>query len=379
MKIKDIKLHVLEIPVKGQRVANRDFRQPLEHVNTPLHVRFVPGGPSPVTTQRINLLRIQTDSGLEGLCTGGTPSAVETLRSELVGQDPLNHGLLWQRLWWSARFKHIHLQKVAPFDNALWDLRAKVADMPLHRLLGTVRQEIPCYLSAPHYPDPQDSIREVKEAKRRGYLGYKFHAYHGLEADLELFREVREAVGPEMYLMQDAVHTYTYPEAVRVGRALERLNFFWLEEPLRDNDLYGLARLCRELEIPVATTETIGEDLQSVAQHIYLGAGDIVRTDTNRAGISTILRIAHLAEAFGMNTELTSMGACFGLANVHAIMSISNTTFYEDWDNQHVLMKALGCKHIMRSEKGYIKPPEANGFGLEPDWNRVKELTVAEY
>jgi len=73
------------------------------------------------------------------------------------------------------------------------------------------------------------------------------------------------------------------------------------------------------------------------------------------------------------------MGACFGLANVHAIMAIPNTSFYEDWDNQHVLMEALECRHVMRSDKGYIKPPEAPGFGLEPDWDVVEKLVVAEY
>ena len=375
MKITQLKLHVLELP---QINVLRDFTIPLVPVDDPFRPRFLGntrGGKRPM---RVNLLRIMTDEGLEGLCTGGSPDILERLRNDLVGMDPLDHGLIWQKLWWAVRYKFFHLEETAPIDNALWDLRAKIAGIPVHRLLGTVRDRIPCYRSAPHYTDMQRSVQEALEVKRLGYLGYKLHAFHGVEGDIRVCRMVREAVGDGLYLMQDAAQTYTYTEAIKVGRALEELNFHWLEEPLRDRDLYGLQKLCQDLDIPIATSETEGEDYQAIAQHILFRAGDIVRTDTNRAGITTIMRIAHTAESFGLNVELTSMGACFGLGNVQASMAIPNTTFYEDWDNQHPLMEALGCKHIMRSHNGYIQPPDAPGFGLELDWDRVKELTVEE-
>jgi len=379
MKITAVKLQVLEVPVSVPRSLG-DLAAPMVRVPEPLRVKFIrEQGQDPHRTT-VRLLRIQTDEGIEGICTGGDPDIVERLRSDLIGADPLDHGLIYQKMLWAFRFKHLPtMGVVAPFDNALWDLRAKSAGLPLHRFLATVRDSVPCYLSAPHYPSVEESVEEAVSAKERGYLGYKLHAYHGWQKDIQVFGKVRQAVGPEMYLMQDAAQTYTYPEALRVGRALEELGFHWFEEPLRDVDLYNLQRLSQELDIPIATTELVGTDFQEVAQRIYLRAGDIVRTDTNRAGISSIMRIAHTAEAFGLNVELTSMGACFGLANVHAIMAIPNTSFYEDWDNQHVLMEALGCYHVMRSVKGYIKPPEAPGFGLEPDWEVVEKLKVAEY
>jgi len=241
----------------------------------------------------VSLLRIQTDEGVEGICTGGDPGVLQRLRSDLVGADPLDHGLLYQKMLWAFRFKHLStMGGIAPFDNALWDLRAKLAGLPLHRFLGTVRDRVPCYLSAPSYPTMEESVEEAVSAKKRGYPGYKLHAFHGWQKDIQVFREVRKAVGSDMYLMQDAAQTYTYTEAVRVGRALEELDFYWFEEPVRDVDLYNLQRLTHELDIPIATTELVGTDFQDVAQRIYLKAGDIVRTDTNRAGISSIMRIA---------------------------------------------------------------------------------------
>ena len=378
MKITAVKMQLLELPVVRTRSIG-DFALPMVRAPELLRVKFLRAFGEHARKVRMSLLRVQTDEGVEGLCTGVDLSTLERLRLDLVGADPRDHGLLYQKMLWAARFKHLPMTDISPFDNALWDLRAKLAGLPLHRFLGTVRDSVPCYLSAPHYPRAEDSVEEAVAAKERGYLGYKLHAFHGWKKDVDLLRRVRDAVGPDMYLMQDAVCTYTYPEALRVGHVLEELGFYWFEEPMRDQDLYNLQRLSQELEIPIATTEMEGADLQSIAQHIYLRAGDIVRTDTNRAGISTILRIAHTAEAFGLNVELTSMGACFGLATVHTIMAIPNTSFYEDWDDQHPLMEALGCRHIMRSEKGYIRVPEAPGFGLEPDWDLVKRFTVAEY
>jgi len=378
MRITAVKLHVLELPVRMARALG-DLSGPMSQVDEPLRVKFIREFVDTPPKTRVTLLRIQTNQGVEGFCTGADPGMVTTLRSDLVGADPQQHGYIYQKLLWAVRFKHFHINGLAPFDNALWDLRAKLAGMPLHRFLGSVKEKVPCYLSAPHYPTPEESIEEATSAKKRGFLGYKLHAFFGWEKDIEVCRRVREATGPDFYLMQDAAQTYSYPEAVKVGRALEELKFHWLEEPVRDVDLYNLQRLAQELEIPIATTELLGGDLQAIAQHIYMKAGDIVRTDTNRAGISTVMRIAHLAEAYWLNVELTSMGACFGLANIHAIQAIPNTSFYEDWDNQLPLMEALGCRHVTSWEKGYIRAPEAPGFGLEPDEKLVKKYTVAEY
>ena len=108
-----------------------------------------------------------------------------------------------------------------------------MAGLPVYKLIGAVRDRIPCYWSAMEIPAEQN-LRDALQAKEMGYYGYKFHSYKGPRADIANFEEVREAVGDDFHLMQDAAATYTLSEARKVGRALEELDFFWFEEPVPD-------------------------------------------------------------------------------------------------------------------------------------------------
>ena len=106
---------------------------------------------------------------------------------------------------------------------------------------------------------------------------------------------MRKAVGDDMVLMLDSVWSYCYEDAVRVGMAIEELGFYWYEDPLAEDDIYGYVKLREKLDIPILATEANPGGLYPMAQFITARATDMLRGDVSvKGGITPMLKIAHL-------------------------------------------------------------------------------------
>jgi len=387
MKITDIKLRIVEVPQQPNV-----FYAPVSGTRTPKAVP-VPPGRRPLFSYefvpsdrpyRIPFIHVQTDEGVEGFCSAGynsagAPVVLKMLKSLLVGEDPLDRERLWQKLRGARRLLHVSRSWAGAVDNCLWDLAGKVAELPVYKLMGAVRDRIPCYWSAMEIPAEQN-LRDALQAKEMGYYGYKFHSYKGPRDDIANFEEVREGVGDDFHLMQDAAATYTLSEALKVGRVLERLGFFWFEEPVPDTDLAELQTLVRELDIPILATEGFcGEMIPLVAQYLRAGATDLLRGSTT-SGITTVLKLAHFAEMYNTSIELVSESdrGLYGLVGTHVSCAISNTTYLEDWRDRNRLGKEFGILNAPKAIDGCMVPPEGPGFGAEIDWDWMQKHTVAE-
>ncbi|MCC6340776.1 MAG: hypothetical protein IT166_01180 [Bryobacterales bacterium] len=123
-----------------------------------------------------------------------------------------------------------------PFDIRLWDIAGKAAGVPLYRLLGEYRKKVPVYASSFVLDGPEAYARQALAVKERGWHAYKVHPPGDVDLDLEIYRACREAVGPGFKLMADPVCAYDHQQAQRMGRHLEKLDYYWLEEPLHDTD-----------------------------------------------------------------------------------------------------------------------------------------------
>jgi L-alanine-DL-glutamate epimerase-like enolase superfamily enzyme len=187
-------------------------------------------------------------------------------------------------------------------------------------------------------------------------------------------------VGPDWPLMHDPVELYSYPEALMVGRELERLNYHWLEEPFRDYDLGRLKKLSEDLDLPVLALEKIPGGAYSAAQYIAAGACDIVRNGQHMGGITGMIKVAHLAEAHGMNAEPVSEGPCFGFVHLQVDGATSNAEFFETSDRalEHhgQTARAIGVLNPPTVEKGYVAIPCGPGLGIELDRDRAENVTV---
>jgi len=125
---------------------------------------------------------------------------------------------------WS-RNRYVSLLAIGALDVAIWDIAGKVANMPIHRLLGTCRNSVPAYASSAFLPAPQDYAEEALRYKSLGWTAYKIHPHANPAEDIKICQAVRNAVGSEMILMLDSCWAYGYEEALRVGQAIEDLGF----------------------------------------------------------------------------------------------------------------------------------------------------------
>ena len=325
-------------------------------------------------------IRLTTDTGIEGLATcmaarsGGVSENYlhDSIAPVVLGRDPHDHEAIFHDLWNVDRheaFFPVFLP--GPVDVALWDICAKAAGLPLYKYIGAYRTSLPVYASGSFHGTVEEYVQEALYYKERGIRGYKAHPSGPVEFDMQVHQAVRDAVGPEYLLMSDPVGEYTMGDAVRVGRQLERLGYKWFEEPFRDFELYKYQELCRTLDIPIAGTETTRGCHWGVAQVIAQHAADIVRADVSwKDGVTGTLKIAHLAEAFGMNCEIhTTTMNYMDLVNVHVSCAIRNCEYFEYFVPEDSYR--LPMKGDLPIQDGIITVPDTPGVGADLDWELI--------
>jgi L-alanine-DL-glutamate epimerase-like enolase superfamily enzyme len=162
-----------------------------------------------------------------------------------------------------------------------------------------------------------------------------------------------------------------------MGRELEKLNYYWFEEPLFDADFNGLRKLAAQLDIPICGTEVLPGSHYSTAECIASGVVDIVRTDVSwKGGVTAVMKTAHLAEAFGFQCEVhTTIYHPLEIANLHCCCAISNCEFFE------ILYPVSAMEFGMRQPlaidaEGYAHAPQGPGLGIEWDWDFIDNSTV---
>jgi D-galactarolactone cycloisomerase len=224
------------------------------------------------------LVRLQTDDGLEGIgiATSYTPieAAITAFRSGIaelvVGMDPLAPERLYQKLFaltWQRRAsekgwsREAIIRISAAVDIACWDLVGKVAKLPLYRLFGGYRSEVPCYVTCAYYRDGKtlSELRdEMQMLKAQGHTGFKAKAGGApLGEDMERLALVREVIGVDKDLMVDVNRGWDLATAVEGARLLEPLRPRWLEEPVRwADDRRELKLLAQKTRIPLSAGES---------------------------------------------------------------------------------------------------------------------------
>ncbi len=269
-------------------------------------------------------------SGKHAAVTGQTIP----LLASLIGRDSLAREELYQD--YKRRHRHLAGVGYSAIDICLWDLLGKKVGLPIATLLGGYRWELPAYastisgdrnggLSAPQaYADFAEQCLEL------GYQGFKMHCWADGDPkpEIETIAAVAKAVGGKMELMTDpASHIATYADALKVGRACDDHDYYWLEDPLADcGQAPHVHRMLRQqLRTPLLLTEHV-RGLESKTPWITDMATDFLRADPEYdLGITGVMKTAALAEAFGMDVELHSSGP----AHRHCMAAIRNSNFYE--------------------------------------------------
>lgn len=384
MKITNVRLSVLETdqPVRQFELIKLPGQQRERWLHAPPSRSGIKPG-SGTRRQHEFVLHVDTDEGITGHCTAisdGVASLtrhdVDQLRGLVVGEDPLYREHLYQKLHQGTRWVYRVPGWSGAFDNCLWDIAGKAADLPVWALIGRVRDSLPAYLNI-RGTTIEEAVDDAQAAVGVGFMATKDHFYHPFRENIEWLSAIREAVGPEIELMHDPVAVYTYDEAVTVGKALEGLEYRWFEEPLTEQFHNKLVQLAAELTIPIMSNETLMHDVEISAQWLISGATDLIRYNA-RTGVTAGLKLAHLAELHGTNVEFNGNGGLWGLVHAHLLCSVQNTSYYEyfpgGWHDD--IGVSFGMMNPVVPENGRISPPDAPGWGAEWNWGLFKKRTV---
>ena len=231
-----------------------------------------------VPTANEILVRIYTDEGIDGfgLATSYTPIdfAVKAFKSGIgdliIGEDPLAPERVYKKLFalttsrmasekgWS---REAVIRISSAIDIALWDIVGKAAGLPLYRIFGGFRSEVPAYVTCAYYRDGKDDAElrdEVQKLVEQGHTGFK--AKVGglpLERDIERMALIREIIGDKKDLMIDVNRAWDLETAIRGAQLLEPLNPRWLEEPVRwEDDRRAMKLLSNKTRIPLSGGES---------------------------------------------------------------------------------------------------------------------------
>jgi L-alanine-DL-glutamate epimerase-like enolase superfamily enzyme len=248
------------------------------------------------------IVRVHTDAGLTGIGSGDYMLGFAGHERLFIGEDPL-------RLERHNRvITHIgfHYGRCWPLDLALWDLAGKIAGQPCWKLLGGFTDRVPCYASSGSLKDGTALADLAERALARGFKAMKIRFRRGSpKDDIAALAAVRARVGKRLELMVDCnqgwrfpwdtMSPWTFKDALAIGRELEQLDIYWMEEPLHRADRDGMRRLREALNIRIAGGE-LNRELSELRDVITEGCLDVVQPDVvSIGGITGLQRIAHMA------------------------------------------------------------------------------------
>jgi L-alanine-DL-glutamate epimerase-like enolase superfamily enzyme len=255
---------------------------------------------------------------------------------------------------------------ISAVDCALWDLKARILDLPLHRLLGAARTQVEVYGSGGFTTYSEDQLRTQLE----GWAGHnqiprvkiKIGQDRGANTarDLERIRQARDAIGPRVQLFVDANGAYTAKQAVRVFEAAAEYDLSWFEEPVSSDHLEGLRQVRQSVSADVAAGE-YGTDLFYFQRMCDAGAVDCLQVDVSRCGgFTEWFRAAAVAAAHGLEIS----GHCAPNLTVPAAAGTPNFRHLE-WFHDHVRIEDMFFDGTGDPHGGAVQPSgDRPGNGL---------------
>ena len=275
------------------------------------------------------------------------------------------------------RDRGLALQAIACVDSSIWDVFGKAIGLPLHRIWGSVSDDLPISVIGGYYHTSNADLPGLMASYREaGFAGCKFKVGGRTpQVDAERVRIARQAAGPDLALMVDANQGYTRAEAVEFGRLVADLNIRWFEEPCRwTNDRRWMRDVRLQTGIPVAAGQS-ETTLAGIRDLMVDGAIDVSNFDASWAGGPTIWRkAAGLAAAFGVELghhEEPQIAA-------HLLASAPDATFVECFDEERDPFFWNLKKDRPRIAGGRYALPAGAGFGIELDWDYALRHRVSQ-
>lgn len=344
------------------------------------------------------LVRLRTDNGLEGIGEAdASPEVVKAivdapfshniacgLRTILLGENALDHQRLWQKMYRRTMYfgrTSVTIAAMSAVDMALWDLKGKLFQQPIHRLLGGKQHDrLRAYASILFGA----SGRQTRDIGRRwvdaGYTAVKFgwEPLGTSEAlDLDLVAGAREGLGDEATLLVDAGCVWDARTALQRAQRFADYGLGWLEEPLREQDIEGYVWLRDRSPIPIAAGE--GEcGREAFRPLLDRRALDVYQVDLSRCGFTDAAYLRDRVEEIGArlcNHCYTSPLTV--AASLHWLCTCRDAFLFEDCVEDSPLRHELTQERVQAVD-GWITPPDGPGLGVTLDEAFVSRHLVAE-
>jgi len=266
-----------------------------------------------------------------------------------------------------------HNMAKAALETAIWDAEAKQKNVPLAKLLGGTRNEIPCGVSIGIQPTMAGLVAKVEEALAAGYQRIKIKIKPGL--DLQPVRALRERF-PRVRLMVDANSAYSLEDAPLL-KQLDAFHLMMIEQPLGWDDIYSHAQLQRQIETPICLDECI-HDVEHARAAIETGACRIINIKLGRVGGHTAARRMHdLCQQKSIPVWCGGMlESGIGRAHNIAMSSLPNFSLPGDVSaSRRYWAEDVIEPEVEVSKQGTILVPSAPGIGYSPRRDRIELLT----
>lgn len=345
-------------------------------------------------------LKIETDEGITGW---GEPviegkaatvkTAVNELMENLVGKNPMNIEDHWNVMYRSGFYRGgpILMSAIAGIDQALWDIKGKFYNAPVHQLLGgKVRDSIKVY-SWIGGDRPSEVGAAAKEMVDKGFTAVKMNAteelqyvdsYKKIDEAIKRIAAVRESVGPDIGVGVDFHGRVHKPMAKILAKELERFHPMFIEEPVLPENNEALREIANHVSIPIATGERMFSrwDFKKL---LVDGYADIIQPDlSHTGGITECKKIISMAEAFDVAAAPHCPLGPIALAACLQVDATCHNAFIQEqslgihYNKGTELLDYLVENNVFKYENGYVKIPPGPGLGIEINEDHVRKMAA---
>lgn len=328
----------------------------------------------PMFNQSFDVVTVETDTGLMGIGEGGSPDTIRECAEMLIGEDPLRIEHLWQ-LMYRGRFYPPGREKIhalGALDMALWDLKGKALDVPVHTLLGGLtRNHVECYSTGfPGKATLRDTaracidfgFRAFRTSAADGGRGRAMDVRESVTKTVENCKQIREGVGPDGDWAIDYHTRYDFPQAVRLSTLIEDLDPYFVEDLVRSENPEVYRTLRPMVKVPIAVGEHFGDrwELNVLVENHLI---DFSRVSIpNCGGITEFMKIAALCETHYVGLIPHFTGPIAEAALVHCCGASSGTVLMEmtgDGSQRHAYLPE--CYDF---REGKMWPNQRPGLGV---------------
>jgi len=319
---------------------------------------------------------IATDQGVTGIGPEFPPEMLPAIKESLMGTDPFDMDVHAERLYGILSSTN---RGSASAEIALWDLIGKLTGQPLYKLWGGGRERVAPYASMLRLSTPEERADISAKLKSEGWQAIKLRSsFPTMKEDIRLVESVRKAVGDEWVIMCDANKAplnfttkgipWDFTRACQTAKEYQRLNVYWLEEPLPRYDLDELAELNRMIEMKLAGGEG-NRGIHEFRMLLEKGCFDIVQPEVMREGPMHLRKIAVLAESMNKMCIPHQGDGRFGtICDLHLVATWSNAPYLEifndvpigDYSNPLAIFE----NPPVLDKEGYFSLPQAPGLGV---------------